>query len=176
MSAFANSSKTIYAIETDPSTFAFDGYAFHARISPERLPHWRFGAGIYSMEFPDAFIDLNSKNRNDGWKVNLDQGIGLFTEYYFHKEQIGWFIGVQAAQQQFVIKNDETGNISQQFDNALIMPYTGYKWNLYKGFYAMGWAGIGYTTKISGDTKLGSKNYDINPIIPFATIHIGYEF
>ncbi|HID37881.1 MAG TPA: hypothetical protein EYP39_11015 [Ghiorsea sp.] len=83
---------TKYEVEIDPSTFALNGYAFHARILPESMPQWRLGAGIYSMEFPDIFIDMNSKNKGLGWSVTLDQGIGLFAEYFFKTREKGWYV------------------------------------------------------------------------------------
>jgi len=173
---FADASETTYAIEIDPLTFALDGYSLHARVSPKNLPHWRFGAGIYSMEFPDVFVDMNSDNKNKGWQVELDQGIGLFTEYYLRNNREGWFVGAQLAQQEFSIQNDQTGSQQQQFKNLLLMPYTGYRWPLNNELYVQGWFGVGYTEKSSGNTQLGENNYDIDPLVPFGAIHVGYEF
>ena len=46
------------ALEVDPFTFAFGGYSLHLRISPESKPKLRYGIGTYSMELPDAFVDI----------------------------------------------------------------------------------------------------------------------
>lgn len=64
---------TKYEVEIDPSTFALNGYAFHARILPESMPQWRLGAGIYSMEFPDIFIDMNALVQSCPSIPNLEQ-------------------------------------------------------------------------------------------------------
>ena len=82
-------------------------------------------------------------------------------------------MGNQIASQQFTVKLDE---LAQTFSNVLIMPYGGYRWNLYQGLYVQGWGGAGYTTTVSGATDFADLNYDVAPIIPFGALHLGYEF
>ena len=38
------------------------------------------------------------------------------------------------------------------------------------------WAGIGYTGNISGENKVGDKEYNIAPVVMFMTFHLGYTF
>ncbi len=169
--------KTTFSIETDPGTFAFSGYAFHARVTPAGWGHWELGAGIYSMEFPDLLVDTNPDNKDEGWSVTLDQGIGFFSNYFFNEENTGWFVGNQLAIQTYEVSNKSAGPGNASFTNLLIMPSGGYRWVPFKnGFYVQPWMGIGYTTKISGKTEVGSNSYEIAPILPFLTFHIGYKF
>ena len=57
------------------------------------------------------------------------------------------------------------------------MTYGGYTWQPFDfSFYIKPWAGIGYTSKISGTNNLGNSEYDIAPIMMFATLHLGYTF
>lgn len=51
--------KTTYSIETDPSTFALKGYAFHIRIKTKNCKHMVWGAGTYALDLPDIMVDLN---------------------------------------------------------------------------------------------------------------------
>jgi hypothetical protein len=42
--------------------------------------------------------------------------------------------------------------------------------------YIKPWMGLGYTTKVSGDNSIDGKEYDIAPLVPFLTLHVGYTF
>ena len=135
------------------------------------------GVGTYSMKFPDILVDFNPENADKGWDVQLKQGYGLFTDYYFNSTQDEWFLGAQLAIQEYRIKNSDTGSDHQDFTNFLIMPYVGYRWfPADDGIYIQPWMGIGYTEQISGSTQLGDNNYDVSPIIPYLAVHIGYRF
>lgn len=165
-----------YSLETDPMTFAFEGYAAHFRFNPVGLDHWIFGIGTYSMKFPDLFVDMNPDNKDEGWDVQLQQGYGFFSEYYFNPSNEGWFVGSQIALQEYKVKNTGVQPKTLNLTNFVFMPYAGYRWYPTNGkVYIQPWMGMGYQTKIQGKTKLGSKVYDISPIIPFLTVHIGYS-
>jgi hypothetical protein len=168
--------KTRFSIETDPATFAFGGYAAHLRIQPKNSDHFLFGVGTYAMDLPDMIVDLNSNNKNMGWKVRLNQGYGLFAERHFTEVNRKWFIGAQASLQEHILEKDYYDG-DAKFTNALFMGYAGYTLKPFKNeLYFKPWAGIGYQTKISGDNMLGDAEYDISPISMFVTLHVGYTF
>ncbi len=165
------------SIETDPATFAFDGYAVHIRLTLPALPGWRFGAGTYAMDFPALLVDMNPDNKNQGWDVRLNSGIGLFTEYTPGGKSHGWFVGGQLALQDYQLGNPDSAAGQAEFKTLLMMLHTGYRWfPAGDHFYLQPWAGLGYTQKLDGSAKLGSKEYDIAPVIPFITVHVGYRF
>ena len=171
------SEKTTFSIETDPATFLLEGYAAHLRISPAGLERWRFGLGAYSMKLPDVAVDMNPDNKDNGWDVQLRRGYGFFTEYYFNSEQSGWLLSGQVAAQSFRLKNDETGSEHADYTNLLLMAQGGYRWFPTAGkVYVQPWMGLGYTTKVSGESKLGTQQFDIAPLLPFLTVHVGYQF
>jgi hypothetical protein len=166
-----------FSLETDPSTFAFGGYAAHLRWQPSADSHWQFGAGAYAMDFPDLFVDINPDNADEGWDVRLDSGIGLFGEYYLKPGGKGWLLGAQLAIQRYSVENSELSANETAFSNLLLMPYAGYRWYpTDSGLYLQPWAGLGVTGKISGSNDLGGDTYDVSPIIPFMTLHVGYTF
>jgi len=168
--------KTKFSIEIDPATFAFKGYSAHIRIQPKTSNHLLFGVGIYAMDFPDVFVDFNSKNKDKGWDVRLNQGYGFFGEHHFTEVNRKWFIGTQISIQEYKIKNESISG-SEKFTNFLAMGYFGYTIKPFKNnMYIKPWMGIGYTSKISGNNTLGNLEYDISPITMFATFHIGYTF
>lgn len=168
--------KTKFSIEIDPVTFAFGGYSAHIRIQPKTSDHSLFGVGIYAMDFPDVFVDFNSKNKDKGWDVRLNQGYGFFGEHHFTEVNRKWFVGTQISIQEYKIENESIGG-SEKFTNFLTMGYFGYTIKPFKNnMYIKPWAGIGYTSKISGNNTLGNLEYDISPITMFATLQIGYTF
>jgi hypothetical protein len=171
-----NVKKTTFSLEIDPATFAFGGYSAHLRIQPKSCDHLLFGAGIYAMDMPDVFVDFNDENKDKGWKVRINKGIGLFAEHHFSEVNKKWFVGAQTSIQEFKIEKDFTEG-SEKFSNFLVMAYGGYTLKPFKAnIYFKPWAGVGYTAKIAGDNSLGGNEYNIAPISMFATLHIGYTF
>jgi len=168
--------KTKLSIEIDPVTFVFKGYSLHLRIQPKNSQHLLIGLGTYAMDLPDALVNFNPKNKNKDWNARINQGYSLFGEYHFTEVNRKWFAGAQVGVQQFKISNNTTtGN--EKFENILAMGYLGYTIKPFNNnLYIKPWAGIGYTSQLSGTNTLETLTYDIAPITMFATLHIGYTF
>lgn len=168
--------KAKVSVEIDPATFVFNGYGVHLRLQPKNSAHLLVGIGAYAMDFPDLLVDLNENNKDQGWQVRLNQGIGFFAEHHFNQVNKGWFVGGQAGVQTYKIEQDFIEG-DAKYTNLLIMGHGGYSFKPFNnGLYIKPWAGIGYTRKISGENSLGGKEYDIAPVTMFATLHIGYTF
>jgi hypothetical protein len=168
---------TTFSIETDPSTFAFKGYAFHVRIKPKNSQHVVLGAGTYGLNMPAFLVNMNKENKDKGWNVNIKNAVSLFGEYYFKEANQKWFLGLQAGIQTFKISNSNLPNQTAQYSNLLLMPSIGYNWHpLKNNLYIKPWLGMGYTTKISGDNNIQNLKYAISPMSNFLTVHLGYTF
>jgi hypothetical protein len=168
--------KTKFSIEIDPATFVFNGYSAHLRIQPKASNHFLYGIGIYAMDMPSFFVDMNSKNADKGWQVRINNAAGIFGEYHFSEVNKGFFAGSQISAQQFLIENDDESG-EEKFTNGLIMGYGGYTLQPFKfPLYFKAWGGIGYTSKMNGENVLGGREYDISPVSVFATLHVGYTF
>lgn len=167
---------TLFSVEIDPATFAFKGYSAHLRIQPKSWDRSLIGIGIYAMDVPELLVNLNTKNKDKGWNVRLNRGLGLFGEYYFTETNNKWFLGAQMSLQEYKIKNKHASG-NNEFSNLLLMGYFGYTFKPFKNnFYIKPWAGFGYTSKIKGDTSINNLEYDVFPIAMFATLHVGYTF
>lgn len=165
------------SVETDPSTFVFGGYALHVRVKPKKCTHLLLGAGTYALNMPSLMVNLNKENKGEDWEVRINSAFALFGEYYFKEANSKWFVGLQAGVQNYKIKNLRFTDASAKYSNLLLMPSIGYNWQPFKApFYVKPWLGLGYTAKIEGENSIGAKNYDIAPILPFATLHLGYTF
>ncbi len=165
-----------WSVEIDPGTYALNGYSVHVRVQPKNMEHLLVGLGAYAMDMPDLFVNFNEKNKDMGWNVRINQGLGIFGEYYFDEVNKKWFVGAQLSLQEFKIEKTEvTGD--QTYTNGLAMAYFGYSIKPFKNnLYFKPWAGMGYTSQMSGSNELQGHTYDISPISMFATLHIGYTF
>ncbi|KAF0138937.1 MAG: hypothetical protein FD122_3610 [Stygiobacter sp.] len=169
--------KTTFSIETDPSTFVFKGYALHLRIKPENSKQLVIGVGTYAIDLPSLMVDINPKNKEKGWDVRINSAYSFFGEYYFEEANHKWFVGLQAGVQNYKNSNSNIPNKETKYSNLLLMPSIGYNWQPFEfPLYFKPWFGLGYTTKISGSNTIANLEYDISPLIPFVTLHIGYTF
>lgn len=164
-------------IETDPATFAFKGYAGHLRYQPSQSP-WIFSLGAYSLEFPKQFRDLAIDPSDDSIDLKLKAGFGIFIDRYVSdSKEEGLFAGIQFANHNWTIKNDDTSSNEESFNTFLIMPRIGYRFNLTKdGLYLLPWVGIGSVSTLGGQPVVFGQTYKPKSILPFATVHLGYEF
>jgi hypothetical protein len=170
-------SRTTISVETDPSTFLLNGYSLHLRIQPPGCERWLIGAGSYGIELPAMVVDLNKDNRDEGWNAKIKNAYAIFGEFYFDGANRKWFLGEQVGIQNYRVTNDLENGGYANFSNLLLMTYAGYNWHPGNGsFYVKPWAGLGYTKKVKGETMVGTQVYDVAPIFPFVTFHIGYEF
>jgi len=169
--------KTTFSIETDPSTFLFKGYALHIRIKPKNSEHLVVGAGTYALDMPSFLVDMNKDNKAKGWNVRINSAYSLFGEYYFKEANNKWYVGLQAGVQNFKNTNDNIASKESKYSNLILMPSIGYNWQPFNfPMYVKPWFGIGYTSKISGNNSIGNLEYNISPLLPFLTLHVGYTF
>ncbi len=168
--------KTKFSIEVDPMTYLLKGYSVHLRIQPKNSEHLLLGVGLYAMDMPDPFVNMNSENKDAGWDVRINQGVGLFGEYHFSEVNSKFFVGAQLSIQEYKIEQESAAG-SSKYTNALGMAYVGYTIKPFDNeLYFKPWAGIGYTEKISGSNELNGETYSIESMVPFATLHVGYTF
>ncbi len=164
------------SVETDPSTFAFGGYAAHVRIKLKNCQHLVWGAGAYAMNFPSFLVDMNADNKGKGWGVRINSAVSLFGEYYFKEANNKWFAGLQVGVQNYKLTNSHSTN-KATYSNLLVMPSIGYTWRPFNfPLYFKPWLGVGYMNKIAGSNTLEGSTYKLSPIMPFVTLHVGYTF
>lgn len=184
----AQDKKAIFLVETDPLTFVAGGVGAHFGWTPKKSNHFGFGLAIVAgLEYPDAFVNLNKNNKDMGWHVKINQGMGLWTHYYFNQKNKGWFTGLQLFTQEMALTNDDFPGETDRTNLVLIALQAGYVWYPFKKehLYLRPWAGLGYQTTISPtfepgnvdpDLEVGDKEYELTPVMPFATVHVGYKF
>lgn len=168
--------QTRWSLEVDPVTFVFGGYSAHLRVQPAGSDHLLLGAGVYAMNMPSFMVDLNPENKGQGWQVRLNQGIGLFGEYFLHEVNRKWFLGGQLGWQQYKVKREDL-NGQAAYANLLLMGYGGYVWQPFTfPLYIKFWGGLGYSPQISGSSEVDGQTYQVAPVTFFGTFHLGYTF
>lgn len=169
------SARTRVLLETDPATFALGGFGAHARVVPGG-GHLAVGGGAYALNFPGILVDMDSSNRGAGWNVRLTLGGAVFGDYSFRPGGEAWFVGVEAAVQEYRYTN---GNVAGEADatNLVLMPRFGYLWRPFDaGFFLMPWAGLGVQSRVAGSSQVGGRTYDLFPLIPYGAVHLGWLF
>lgn len=179
---------TNVTIEVDPIPIALGGFSAHFGLAHKKSKHMVYGISLaYGIKMPDAIINLNNKNKDQGWNVRINQGMGLWMNYHFKEPLNGWFAGLQVFTQELELQNDDFPGESDRTNTLNTTLQFGYIWYPFKntGLFLRPWAGLGYQTVIDGsfepekvdaDLDIGDKTYDLNPWMPFATVHIGYSF
>ena len=160
-------------LEIDPATFVLNGYSIHVRYSAPQWDHLSIGLGGYAMDMPDVLVNFNPKNQRKNWDVRLNKGLGVFAEYHVNKINDGFFIGSQFGWQAYKIEKNQ---FHESYNTLLVMAHGGYVLPMFDRFYLKPWAGIGYVSKLSGQTIVDDTTYSVAPITGFATLHIGYRF
>jgi len=183
-----NNENHIFMAEVDPIPYLLGGVGGHFGWIPKKSEHFAFGIGFISgPEFPDAIINMDSKNKNQGWHLKINQGMGLWTQYYFKEKNQGWFAGLQLFTQEMELSNDDFPGETNRTNVLMIALQVGYVWYPLKKarLYIRPWAGFGYQDivkgtlepgKVTPDMVIGNKEYNLNKFMPFATFHIGYVF
>lgn len=161
-------------VETDPSTFAFGGFAAHARLT---FGHAAVGLGAYAMNFPDVLVDNLPGNRGEDFGVRLQLGVGAFGDWFVRDDSKGLFVGAQAAVQRYRYTHDAVPDATGHGTNVLFMPRVGYLYQPFDaGFYLEPWMGLGLTARVAGDGRVGDRTYRVFPVIPYAALHVGWRF
>ncbi|MCB9497802.1 MAG: hypothetical protein H6686_13020 [Fibrobacteria bacterium] len=166
------SSALDFLVETDPATFALKGAAVHVRVRSAAHPGWTVGAGTYALDFPSPMVDLVEANRDEDWEVRIQPGFGLFVDHSNRPDGRGMQLGLQVGMQRYEASapGRKTGD---GYWNLLVMPRAGWEWHPWNnGFYVFPWAGLGWTTTVAGD----AGDFHVAPLVPFATLHAGWEF
>jgi hypothetical protein len=168
--------QTTFSLETDPTTFLLDGYALHFRIKPAESSHLVIGAGTYSMKLPNVIVNLNPNDKGEGWNTRIKNAYSLYGEYYFKEAFSKFFAGLQAGVQNYRLSNNNE-SASSAYRTVMVMPMFGYVWQPFNfPLYVKPWLGVGYNSKISGSTVVGSSEYELSRLMPLLTFHIGYKF
>jgi hypothetical protein len=183
-----SSREHLFGLEVDPVPFALGGGAAHLTWTPKQSDHFTIGLNlIVNVTYPDFVVNMNSQNRDQGWSVKINQGIGHWVHYYIKARNRGWFVGLQMATMEMELTNDSYPGAKNRTNLIMFAVQAGYHWYPWSdnGIFLRPWAGLGYQTVIKGtfepgkvttDMRIGDKTFELDEFLPFVAIHIGYTF
>jgi hypothetical protein len=169
------------SVETDPSTFAFNGYAAHARLqlaASGEIGRWVLGAGSYGLKFPAAFRSLALRGAQDTTRLDLTHAYGLFIDRYVGADSDrGLFVGVQLARQFYRLTDHTVPGVRQDYAATIAMPRAGHLYRLPASrLYLEPWMGAEYASTTNVQLTAGSRSIEPRKWLPYAALHIGFTF
>jgi len=164
-----------FSVEIDPSAYAFSGYAGHVRY--HLGAGWELSAGTYAMKMPSALKPMFLKSNTEDTDIKIKSAYAFFIDKYLSEKSEGYFIGLEIGRQSYQVENLNLSQQAESYDANLFMPRFGYKYILgSSGLYVLPWVGVGYLQLSQDSINLGAHKTELKNILPFATIHLGYNF
>ena len=165
-----------FSIELNPLAYAFSGWSIGGTYHPQKLNHWVFNAGAYGFEMPEVFVEQIPGNEDKGFEVNINSAFTAGADWYpWTEDRSGFAFGLSTVIAEFEITNkNEPGTAN--YNSLYFVPRASYSWFVYKGLYLMPWVGVEIHNKISGDTQVGSLNFEPLSTQFSPNIVIGYAF
>lgn len=180
--------KSQFIVELDPLPYILGGGGGHLGWTPLSSKHFTFGLGfVIGPEFPEPFVEMDKRNKDEGWSLKVNQGAGVWVQYYLREPNEGWFTGLQVFTQEMELQKDEYPDQSDRTNVLMGAVQAGYVWYpLNKvNLYLRPWAGFGIQKTIKAtfdpdevdpEMRIEDREYYLASFLPFATFHIGYAF
>jgi hypothetical protein len=160
--------------DVDLNTVAELGGSLWVTVKPPAAPHWSFGAGGFYTGVPSVFVELDSRNDDEGWDVR-PRGVLGFAHYYFKGAERGFFVGAYSGYVRIrYTREGMAGNAT--IGHVTFEPHAGYQWFPFAhGFYVQPWLGFAILAKTDGSGSVGDETYAELPIVPLYGLNVGYE-
>jgi hypothetical protein len=166
------------SLDTDPTTFLFDGFSGWAMAKPPGLHHLRVGLGGFGLAFPSFLVLRLNRSGEDGWALRVRAVMGFVG--YQAGDRKGFYLGAYAGYlESRHTRSDVMGTADRH--NVTVLPCVGYQWfpfsaGVLQGAYLQPWAGATIWIPVGGTAALGAHTFKDPYVIPIAAAHVGYEF
>ena len=163
------------SLETDPTTFFFNGYSLAIRRSATGGKRLDVGAGLYRTELPDFYIEAAEENQDKGWSAR-NFGVDGFVDYHFFDANRGLTAGLVLSVYQFTLQRNQ----KETSYNALIETLrVGYMWRPIKkwdALYIFPWVGLSTGQKIGGSNQIEGETFHTPQWSVVPAFQLGYSF
>jgi hypothetical protein len=159
--------------DADVAPFFHSGYSAHVGVKLGGLPHWRFGAAMWSFDEPSGFVTFLASG-NSGFTVS-DHVAAATATYYFGDRARGLFA------EAFIGGQDQTLGMtgasgSAHVDELLFSAVVGYQWFPTGGtWFLEPSVGASTTPEVAGSTGLAGRTFDDRAVSPIFFAHLGVE-
>ena len=164
------------SIEVSPLAYAFAGWSIGGTYHPAKLNRWVFNAGAYGFQLPDVFVEQIPGNEDEGFELEIRPAATIGADFYpWNRNRSGMAFGLSVVLAGFEVTNEnEPGDAN--YTSLYVVPRASYTWFVFKGLYVMPWVGLEFHNKISGDTQVGTLNFEPMTTQLSPNISIGYYF
>lgn len=160
-------------VEADPLPFARGGYGVQVGVRPAGV-HWRVAVASFALDVPDASTELGG---NDGFHLRVRPSAAVYALRYLGSGRDGWTVGGALRVLRLRYTHDDEPGARADLTTVSPELIAGYKWH--PGgtpFYLQPWVGLGVLAWRSAGDTVGTHAYDGLPVVPFATVNVGWEF
>jgi len=162
-------------IETDPTTFFFNGYSLAIRRSATLHKKLSLGVGVYKAVLPEFYIEAEEVNKGKNWGAS-SRSIDLFMDYFFTNPNKGFSLGLVMSYFNYDLTRLNKKVSYQSIVETLRL---GYLWRPIKKFdslYLYPWIGISTGQKISGNNAIDGETFTLQEWSFVPTVQVGFSF
>ena len=165
-----------FSIEVNPLAYAFSGWSVGGTYHPQKINRWVFNAGAYGFQMPEVFVEQIPGNEDEGFELEINSAVTIGADFYpWSQNRAGLAFGISTVLANFEATNENEDG-SAEYTSQYVVPRASYTWFVFKGFYVMPWVGVEFHNKISGDTQVGSRNFEPMTIQFSPNVTIGFSF
>ena len=164
------------SIEVNPLAYAFTGWSVGGTYHPAQLNRWVFNVGAYGFQLPDVFVEQIPGNEDEGFELEIGPAVTIGADFYpWNRNRSGVALGLSTVLAGFEATNEDKPG-EANYTSLYVVPRASYTWFVFKGLYVMPWVGLEFHNKISGDTQVGTLDFEPMTIQFSPNISIGYYF
>jgi hypothetical protein len=162
-----------YGIELDPLPFALGGYGGLVSVRPDR--RWKIGLSSYGVDYPNAFVTGDDA----GFHLHIKPSSVLMIDYSLTGDtpRGGWFVGGEVRQARIAYTHDDAPGMTTDVTHYELAVSGGYVWYPFEhtGLFLQAWGSVGHYVWSTGTPTVDGHTYHPAAIVPYATVHIGFE-
>ncbi|MDX2470694.1 MAG: hypothetical protein QNL04_08995 [SAR324 cluster bacterium] len=159
--------------EADPMPFLFNGSSKAVAIKPNSEGHWALWMAEFDMELPEEMINLEKKNKDQGFSHVITPSKGLSLDYLLNPDLDGLYFGAG----HFIINNEVSlGDETQTFEITYNFVRVGYYWQISKSFLFHLWLSAGPQSITEGTNLFDGATYEVAGTRILGGPHFSYKF
>ncbi|MFY0689946.1 MAG: hypothetical protein JXQ90_22435 [Cyclobacteriaceae bacterium] len=167
-------SNQIY-IESDPTTFFFNGFSIAIKRSSTFHEKLNMGVGLYKVTLPEFYIESVPENQGRDWSVD-NFGLDVFVDYFIFDANKGVSIGMHLGYYNYRLERLDKQESYQSLVETLRVGYLWRPIRQLNAIYLYPWAGVSTGQKISGSNVIDGEAFKTPKWSFVPSVQIGFSF
>ena len=166
---------THVSVEFDPLPLLASGYGGVLSVRPAAMPRWKLGIASYALDYPSFLED----GVNEGFELRAEPSFLVLASRSFSEERGGWFVGGLLRQSRNAFTHEDHPDEVARTQTFELAADGGYVWYPLseRGLFLQFWGSLGVNLVEIGEPTVGDQTFVRQlPVLPYATLHIGYEW